>query len=114
MKILALTLLIVLAPTQASGLDVILEWDANTEVDLDHYTLYEATKLGRASGPWTKVADIPKESTRYIRTVPDQGNFTWTVTATDEAGNQSFVSNTVDRYDNAPPDATENLRRVTK
>lgn len=107
-----LSILIVIGAWEAHALDVILEWDPNTEADLDHYTLYEATKDGRASGPWKEIAQIPKISNRFVRTVPDTGNFTWYITATDEAGNPSLASNTVDLYDRTPPKATENLRTV--
>lgn len=114
MKTLALTLLLVLGAWEAHALDVILQWDPSPEPDLDHYTLYEATKSGHQSGPWKEVATIDKDVPTYTRTVPDVGNFTWYVTATDEAGNESQPSNTLDLYDNTPPAQIKNLRKATE
>ncbi|MBW1771072.1 MAG: hypothetical protein JRJ17_07970, partial [Deltaproteobacteria bacterium] len=40
---------------------VTLEWDANTEPDLDHYVVY----WGTSSGNYLNSVDIPKGSTTY-------------------------------------------------
>lgn len=111
MKALFLMLAFVVGAQEAHALDVVLQWDANTETDLDHYTVYRATKTERTSGPWEKIAEVPKVSVNYIDTVPDQGNFTWYVTASDESGNESDPSNTVDLYDKEPPGRVKNLTR---
>lgn len=112
MKALVVIIIIVIGSWEAHALDVALQWDPSPEADLDHYTLYEATKSGNTSGPWSEVAQIPKTDVTYIRTVPDQGNFTWYVTASDEAGNESNASNTVDLYDNTAPAQINNLRKA--
>lgn len=112
MKTLAVIILIVIGSWEAHALDVILQWDAAPEEDLDHYTLYEATKGVRTSGPWQEVAQIPKDTPTHVRTVPDQGNFTWYVTASDVSGNESQASNTVDLYDKTAPLHIKNLRKA--
>lgn len=112
MKALTIVLFIVIGSWKAYALDVILQWDPSPEADLDHYTVYRAQKTERTSGPWQDVATVPKETPQYTDTVPDQGNYTWYVTAWDTAGNESRASNTVDLYDRTPPGQVQNVRRA--
>jgi len=93
---LVLTLSNVIGSWQPQQLDVILKWRPAIVVGLHHYTLYQAAKTKAASGAWEEVARIPPPDTSYVQTIPDHLSSTWYVTATDEAGNESQASNTVD------------------
>ena len=89
---------------------VTLEWDANTEADLDGYCLYRAERIGDHSTAWEKIATIPKDVSTYTDEV-DKKNYAWMITAFDISGNTSFPSNMVERYDRTAPGFVQNLRK---
>jgi len=101
-----------LLTTSAFAEDVTLGWDPVTDPDLDHYTLYQADRIGDKSGPWGRMKEIPGDQTTTITTIADGKNVVWYVTASDGAGNESGPSNTVERYDRTPPGIPPNLHKV--
>lgn len=111
MKELIFALFIVLCPQLGYGLDVHLAWDANTETDLDHYRLYQATCYEDKTGPWLILIDIAKTETTVTVQVEDGKNFSWYLSASDTSGNESRASNTVTLYDKVPPLAPANLTK---
>ena len=90
---------------------VILQWDPNIETDLSGYCLYRAERIGDHSTAWKKVATIPKDNTTYKDEL-DEKNYAWILTAFDTAGNESFPSNMVERYDWTPPIRVKDLRMI--
>lgn len=89
-----------------------LGWDANIEADLVGYYLYRAERVGDHSTAWKRIATIPKGSTTYTDdTIVGGLNYTWQVTAYNSGGQESFVSNMVERYDRTPPMTLQNLKK---
>ena len=96
------------APTGLSGVesagDVHLAWDHNTEPDLASYT------VGRSSvesGPFTPIAaQGSSQPTTFVDTTAAAGIQYYVVTASDNSGNTSPVSNTV--MVTVPADLTTN------
>ena len=94
--------------------DVTLAWDPNTEADLAGYRLYQATITDNVTTGWEMVAEIPAGTTTYAVTVDDLKDYAWQLTAFDTAGNESFVSNMVEKVglpDRIPPGHAKNLRK---
>lgn len=112
MKQLVLVVLFIftLAGT-ALAADVTLGWDANTETDLAGYNLYQAERMGDKTTEWIFVVEIPAGMETHTVTVDDNKNYAWLVTAFDLSGNQSFVSNMVERFDRTPPGHVKNLKK---
>lgn len=70
-----------------------LKWNANTESDLAGYIIYETTNPG-VPGP--EIARCTKEMTEFLfppQMVHSDGNYGWQMSAYDEAGNESGLSN---------------------
>lgn len=106
-----LIIILIMLPLLAFGADVTLQWDANTEPGLAGYHVYQADRFDDKTGPWAKItSDLVTEAT-YIVIGLDDKNYAWLVTAVDTEGNQSFVSNMVERYDRTPPFSPTNLRK---
>lgn len=102
-----LVFLVLSGLSTAHAMDVVLQWDANTEPDLAGYKVYQADRDGDHTGPWAKVAEVTTNT--HTLTVPDGQNFAWLVTAFDTSGNESFVSNMVELMDRTPPYGPKNL-----
>ena len=67
-----------------------LTWNANSETDLSGYKVYRATSSGAYGAP---VALLPKTTTRYTATGLHTGTtYFFTITAYDNAGNESLHS----------------------
>lgn len=85
--------------------DVTLQWDANTEPDLDHYNVH----WGRESGNYNQESeDIPHPTTTAeIKNLTYGQTYYFAVTATDKEGLTSDYSNEVNTsgYDGLPPTA---------
>lgn len=104
-------LLLLLFPGLCLAADVSLQWDAPSDLDLAGYYVYQANRFDDKTGPWAKITpDLVIEPT-FIVTGLDDNNYAWMVTAIDTSGNQSFVSNMVERYDRTPPGIPMNLRK---
>lgn len=110
MKKLFLILIILLFPVFCFATDVTLEWDLNTEPVAGYY-LYQAERIGDKTTAWVKITPDLIPGPTFIVTGLDDNNYAWLVTAIDESGNESFVSNMVERYDQTPPFAVKNLRK---
>jgi len=91
-----LTLMTTLCFSAFAGSAITFEWDANTEVDLAGYRLYQSTASGEyAFGDGQQVATIPAGTeTGTLDNVPD-GTYYWVLTAYDDQGNESDPSNEV-------------------
>lgn len=113
MRKLLFTFLIILVFTPLTTLaaDVTLQWDPNPATDLAGYHLYQADRIGDKTTAWQRITTDLITATTFTVTLPDDKNYAWLVTALDIRGNQSFVSNMVERYDQTPPPATKNLRK---
>lgn len=103
---------ILLFATLAYAADVILEWDANTEPDLAGYYVYQAEKIGPKTTAWVKITPDLITVATFTVTGLDHKNYAWQVTAVDAEGEESFVSNMVERYDRTPPTNPKNLREI--
>ncbi len=90
--------------------DVTLQWDANTESDLIGYYVYQSERIGNKTTAWQRITPDPVTEVIFTVTDLDSNNYAWMVTAVDTAGNESFVSNMVERYDRTPPSVPGNLR----
>jgi subtilase family serine protease/Tol biopolymer transport system component/flagellar hook assembly protein FlgD/fibronectin type 3 domain-containing protein len=73
--------------TSTHGTDVILNWQANAETDLDGYNIYR-TKSGTA----TRVNTAIVKDTTYQDTGLADGDYAYTVTAVDSYANESVPS----------------------
>jgi len=114
MKTLIMTLILLFTATCCWAADVPLSWDANTEPDLAGYNLYQAERIGDMTTEWVFVIEIPAGTEPIVThtvTVDDNKNYAWLVTAFDFAGNRSFVSNMVERFDRIPPGHVKNLKK---
>jgi len=94
-----------------AGSTVSFAWDANQEVDLAGYRLYQTTTPGAYSSP--HVAEIPVGTeTVTLSDVPD-GTWFWVLTAFDSFNNESGPSNEVTKsIDTEAPTAPCLLRFV--
>ncbi len=72
----------------ASGADVVLNWTANTEPDLAGYNIYRKT----TSGEWIKINPAIVQDATYTDPGLPNGNYTYRITALDNAGNESGPS----------------------
>jgi parallel beta-helix repeat protein len=87
-----------------------ITWDANTELDLDHYTLYS-----NKTGSWTVANEISAGTEYYIDTgLTDGTRYYYNISASDDASNESPQSATVSGVpaDDLPP-ATPTAIAVT-
>lgn len=109
--LLILFIILLFAPVTALAADLTLQWDPNPATDLAGYHLYQADRIGDKTTAWQRITTDLITTTTFTVTLPDDKNYAWLVTALDKRGNQSFVSNMVERYDQTPPPATKNLRK---
>ncbi|MFQ5583735.1 MAG: FlgD immunoglobulin-like domain containing protein [Calditrichia bacterium] len=90
---------LVIANAGQNGQSPILQWDANTEPDLDHYTIYRGyNDLETGQIIWNSVATTTNTTwTDYDVTIntASQTTFRYKITAVDTASNESNYSNTV-------------------
>lgn len=91
----------------AVAVEVMLAWDANDETDLAGYRVYQTD----VSGDYTKgeehaVATAPAGTETATVHVTEDGRYYWVVTAYDEQGNESDLSNEVtEDLDSTSPEA---------
>lgn len=110
MKVFVIILLIILLPTLCFGIDFTIQWDANTEPDLDHYEVHRAQIIGtNRSGPYSLLDIVDKTITTYTDLIQIDENWTYVVIAVDLAGNRSLMSNSVWYWDRHSPDAPQNV-----
>lgn len=107
-------LLVVASLASAATTTVNLAWDANTEVDLAGYKLYQATQVSGVCGTFTVVQPtILKPATTTSVTGLVDGAYCWKLTAYDTVNNESGFSNTVTfSSDTTPPAAPRATLRV--
>lgn len=110
MKTLLIILTLLIITAQAHATTVTLEWNAVTDPDLDHYTVYVAEKHIDSTGPWSKDQDVAKEYVTATVTVTTGIHHAFYVTATDTSGNESQASNVASTSDRIPPSGPENNR----
>jgi hypothetical protein len=84
-------LLFLLIPSLAFGVDVTLEWDANTEPDVVGYRLYKSMKQGNVTTAWELVGHT-SETTYTIIGLPNKTHFFY-VTAYTLDNEESQASN---------------------
>ena len=109
--ILTLFLILFLFPIFCFAADVTLEWDASTE-SIAGYYVYQAVRVDDHTSAWQRITPNLIAETVWVITGLDDNNYAWQVTAVDNQGNESFVSNMVERYDRTPPVAVKNLRKT--
>jgi len=102
----------VIGAWQQGRLDVILEWNVAEVAFLHHYTLHQARKFNRHTGPWREIDRLPAINLAYVRNVDEKDNLSWYVTATNEAGQETPPSNTVDLYKSPPKAIVSNPGRL--
>ena len=110
MNKLFLTLIILLFPMFCFGANVTLQWDLNAQSVAGYY-VYQADRIDDHTGPWQRITPNLIAGPTFIVTDLNDTNYAWQVTAVDESGNESFVSNMVERYDRTPPLPPGNLRK---
>ena len=104
-------MLVLIFPLFCFAADVTLQWDPPPDSDLAGYYVYQADRIGDHTSAWQRItSDLVTEVT-FIVTGLDEGNYAWQVTAIDAEGNESFVSNMVERYDRTPTTPPTNLRK---
>ncbi len=112
MKTLILTLILAFGlVSSVLAADVTLQWDANSEPDLAGYYVYQADRIGDKTTAWVKITPDVILLPTFVVTGLDDANYAWMVTAIDSSGNESFVSNMVERFDRTPTAAPTNLRK---
>ena len=107
-KFLFVLLAMFLMASFVHAADVTLTWDANTEPDLTGYKIYQADRIGNATGAWAEI-DTSITNTYIVVGIDIANNYAWLVSAYDSQGNESFVSNMVELYDRTPPGPPINL-----
>lgn len=109
-KIAVMFLLLVMVASPAVAMDVDLRWTANLEPDLVGYNVYRAVMSGVTSEAFQKVNQEPVLLPMYTDTVDETKRYVWQVTAIDEEGNESHVSNVVIHPDPKRPIAPIGLK----
>jgi fibronectin type 3 domain-containing protein len=96
-----------LSATAGDGV-VDLDWDDNSEPDLDSYSVYRDTSSG---GPYGQIASAVAASEYSDSTVTNGTTYYYVVTAVDSSSNESGYSNEASAtpQDTTPPDAPTNL-----
>lgn len=98
-------------PVEVTGI-VTLEWEANSEVDLAGYRLYQSKEHGVY--PLTPIVDIPLPiegtPTHKVESLLEDERYFWVVTAYDSTGNESEYSNEVTTIIKIPPKPPTKLR----
>jgi hypothetical protein len=91
--------------TPHAGQLVTIEWDANTESDLDGYRLYQRTE-STVYDYENPVADIEETMTSHSLDMTVEGEYRWIMRVYDKSGNESIDSNEVGhRVDFTAPSA---------
>lgn len=102
-------LLILLFPSLVLASEITLEWDANTEPDIEKYRLYQS----QISGVYgASVGEVTHPVVEY--TIPDlpDGQYYWSVTAVDQSNNESGKSNEVKHiFEVGVPGAPQSVRK---
>lgn len=93
----------------ASDADILLNWDAHSELDLSGYNLYRNALQG-----WVKINISLITVTTYRDGSLQNGTYTYRVTAVDHNGNESLPSNEAEAtVYGEPPQPPTNLRIVS-
>ncbi|MGC9455659.1 MAG: fibronectin type III domain-containing protein, partial [Phycisphaerae bacterium] len=100
-----------LSASVVSGSQIDLDWDDNTEGDLDGYNVYRDTSSGVPVDAGYQIATGVASSSYSDTTVDDQTTYYYVVTAVDTASNESAASNEASATtpDETPPAAPTNL-----
>lgn len=78
----------------ARAQDITVQWDANTEINLAGYNVYESELSAAAGSPWVKIGEVGKDVTEYTAAGRDDfKSYAYQVTAKNDQGRESFVSN---------------------
>ncbi|MFQ5605058.1 MAG: FlgD immunoglobulin-like domain containing protein [bacterium] len=98
---------LVIVNAGSNGQNPVLQWDANSEPDLDHYTIYRGyNDLETGQIIWNSVATTANttwtDNDVTINTA-SQTTFRYKITAVDDASNESNYSNTVSTKGNWVP-----------
>ena len=103
-------LLFFFALSQSYALDITLQWDANTEPDLDHYVIYWGIDFDPPYGHNSedKGDFLGKNATTYTVTGLSEGKTYYLVAkAFNTEGFESDWSNVVSTYETSEPDTSE-------
>lgn len=91
--------------------DITLQWDANTEPNLAGYNVYESEFGSNAGSQWVKIDEVAKDVTEYTAAGRDDyKSYAYQVTAKNNQGNESFVSNMA--YTQNVPESPVNVRVI--
>ncbi|MCK4969691.1 MAG: fibronectin type III domain-containing protein, partial [Thermoplasmata archaeon] len=96
-----------LAAFSVTGDTIVLEWAANTEVDLEGYNLYINQTGGDWQGPWESVSEGLTTLTFTVDGLVSETTYFFVLSAFDEVPNESpfTVALEVTTLDVTPPDA---------
>lgn len=94
MRTMFFTILLLAMASAVFAADAKLQWDANTEVDLAGYRVYQ--KQDSTTPPFAKVQEIPKgTTTANITGLDSTHSYSFAVTAYNTSGMESAYSNIV-------------------
>lgn len=100
-----------LIASQVQAQDITLKWDANTEPNLAGYNVYESEFGSNAGSQWVKIDEVAKDVTEYTAAGRDDyKSYAYQVTAFNDQGNESFVSNMA--YTQNVPGSPVNVRVI--
>lgn len=89
---------------------IALDWDDNTETDLDGYTVYRQSDVNTGFVPIVYLGKVSKYDDHFVQ---PSVNYLYYVTARDLSGNESNQSNSVSaKLDTTPPLPPQSLRAV--
>lgn len=115
-KILVFCAVLAVCLSAVDGFALTLEWDRNTESDMDHYEVF-ACSTSATCVPGTAIvdkltADVPQSAIGLSPSVviPQGRQGRVGVIAVDTVGNRSPLSNIVSFTDATPPGAPANVR----
>jgi hypothetical protein len=91
LSLLTLTLMLTLIPKYAISAQVSIAWDPNSKENIDHYTVH----YGTTSRDYDFDVDIGKSTNCTISGLDLNETYFFSVTASDDAGNESAYSNEV-------------------
>jgi len=100
-----------LIASQVHAQDITLEWDANTEPNLVGYNIYESEFGSNAGSQWVKIGVANNDETEFTAAGRDDyKSYAYQVTALNDQGNESFVSNMA--YTQNVPGSPVNVRVI--